>query len=271
VVDASTTASAAYRQIAAALGTARWRSSWVVACRHGCVGDKVMHDKFFLFSRTGSARDVIVQSSANLTPTDRRNAWNNAVILRDARIYRAYGRYFSALAARRHATGRVTRSGDVTLYTFPRAGHADTLDELLGHVGCAGGTSVHVATFAFTRTTIARRLRSLAHQGCDVRVVYTDLGARARALLTGTHLLRARYRYPDPRTGRPVNAYVHSKYVTIDGTYAGRPRRIVITGSPNITLPALRHNDEAMLKIEDAGVHAAYERNFAALWRTASP
>ncbi|MCW2948048.1 MAG: hypothetical protein JWR24_4765 [Actinoallomurus sp.] len=277
VIDGSSRSSAAYRRVAKALGTSRKRSSWVVACVKGCIGDTIMHNKFFLYSRSGSAADVVVQASANLTTTNRVNAWNNAFTISDPALYRAYGRYFSALAARRHHAGyyRVVRSGRVTAYTFPRAGSttgSDTLYGLLGHVGCARGTAVHVTTFSLTRTRVARRLWSLAHQGCDVRVIYTNLGARARKLLErpgGPPLVSSHYSYLDPETGEPVQAYVHSKYVTIDGTYSGRRRQLVITGSPNYTVPALRHNDETMLVIRDAGVCAAYRQNFADLWTAA--
>lgn len=276
VLDAGARRSAAYHRLAKALGTRKGRSSWVVTCAKGCIGDEIMHDKFFLFSRTGSRRDVVVQSSANLTTTNRVNAWNNAVTISDPRVYAAYGRYFSALAARRHYASHVTRSGRVTLYTFPRAGRtpkSDTLYTQLGHVGCAGHTSVHLTTFTFTRTAVARRLWSLAHQGCDVRVIYTNLGRSARKILTragGPRLLSSHYSYFDPNTDDLVEAYVHSKYVTIGGMYAGRERRLVITGSPNITRPGLRHNDEVMLAIADADVYGAYESNFARLWRTAA-
>jgi phosphatidylserine/phosphatidylglycerophosphate/cardiolipin synthase-like enzyme len=267
VVDAASRGSAAYARVAGALGTDRDRPSWVVGCR-GCIGDKLMHNKFFLFSRTGARTDVVVQSSANLTTTDQVRTWNNAVTISDSRLYRAYGRYFAALAARRHRAGGVARSGRVTLYTFPA--RRDVLLALLRPVTCRGGTSVHVTTYEFTRIAVARRLRTLARRGCDVRVAYTHLGEGIRALLAGgPRLLSSRYTYVDARTGRPVEAYVHSKYVTIHGTYGGRERSLVITGSPNITRSGLRRNDEAMLVVEDAGVQRAYEANFARLWRTA--
>jgi len=276
VLDWSARHSATYRRLVAALGTSRGRSSWVTACKKGCVGDQLMHDKFYLFSRTGSAGDVVVQSSANLTTTNRVNAWNNAVTFSDARLYRAYGRYFSALAARRRYAYHATRSGRRTLYTFPRKGRtskSDTLYGQLGHVGCAAHTSVHVTAFSLTRVDLARRLWSLAHQGCDVRVLYTNLGRSARKILGrsgGPRLLSSHYSYLDFAAGDFVEAYVHSKYVAIGGTYAGHDRRLVITGSPNYTEPGLRHNDEAMLEIEDASVYGAYESNFLRLWRTAA-
>ncbi|MCO5993045.1 phospholipase D-like domain-containing protein [Actinoallomurus rhizosphaericola] len=277
VVDASTRDNDAYRRVERALGTSRKRSSWVVACHKGCVGDTIMHNKFFLFSRTGRARNVVVQSSANLTTRNRVNAWNNAFTISDARLYRAYGRYFSALAARHHERDhyRVTRSGPVTAYTFPRAGDSattDTLYRLLGKVGCGGGTSVHVTTFNLSRTDVAERLWSLSHQGCDVRVIYTNLSDRAREILEqedGPELLSSHYMYFDAETGDEVDAFAHSKYVLIDGTYAGRSRKVVITGSPNYTEPALRHNDETMISIEGAGVYGAYENNFTRLWDAA--
>jgi phosphatidylserine/phosphatidylglycerophosphate/cardiolipin synthase-like enzyme len=277
VLDGGARGSAAYRRLARALGTDRGRSSWVTACHNGCVGDKRMHNKFFLFSRTGSEDDVVVQSSANLTTSNRVNAWNNAVTFSDPALYRAYGRYFAALAARRRHYGyHVTRSDGHTLYTFPRPGRtrkSDTLYERLGHVGCAAHTAVHMTTFTLTRTDIAERLWSLAHQGCDVRVIYTNLGRRARRILTragGPRLLSSHYSYFGLAAGGEVEAYVHSKYVAIGGTYSGHDRRLVITGSPNATVPALRDNDEAMIEIESAGVYGAYESNFLRLWRTAA-
>src|SRR5262249_47213201 len=94
VLDGGNRRDAAYRKLAPALGTSAKRPSWVFACHKGCIGDGIMHNKFFLFSRTGSARDVAVQSSANLTTSNRVNAWNNALTVHDAAIYRAYGRYF---------------------------------------------------------------------------------------------------------------------------------------------------------------------------------
>jgi phosphatidylserine/phosphatidylglycerophosphate/cardiolipin synthase-like enzyme len=275
VVDARSRGSAAYRKVVSALGTSRTRPSWIVTCEHGCIGDKIMHNKFFLFSRTGPASDVVVQSSANMTTTNRVNAWNNAFTTSDPALYRGYGDYFAALAARRqHASHyRVSHGDGATLYTFPRAGAtagSDTLYRLLGHVGCSGGTAVRVTTFELTRPAIARRLWSLAHQGCDVRVIYTNLGKRAGRLLRragGPQILASHYRYR--RNGRSVEAFVHSKYVLIDGTYSGQDRQIVITGSPNDTTPGLRNNDEAMRAIDDPAIHADYADNFAALWRAA--
>lgn len=271
VVDDSSRGNTAYRRVATALGTSRGRPSWIVSCEHGCIGNKIMHNKFYLFSRTGPASDVVVQSSANMTTTNRVNAWNNAFTTSDPALYRGYGDYFAALADRRHQEGhyRVVHGEDATLYTFPRAGASagsDTLYQLLGHVGCAAGTAVRVTTYELTRTDIARRLWSLADQGCDVRIIYTNLGKRAGELLRrpgGPRILDSHYRY-----GRNGEAYVHSKYVLIDGTYAGEDRQIVITGSPNDSNPGLRNNDEAMLAIDDPGIHARYADNFATLWRT---
>lgn len=275
VLDASAAHGATYRKLARALGRSRARSSWVTVCHHGCVGNGIMHNKFFLFSRAGADRDIVVQSSANLTTSNRVNAWNNAVTFSDPKIYAAYVRYFDALAARRHYGYHVTHSGKYTLFTFPRKGRtrkSDTLYTQLGHVGCAARTSVNMTTFSLTRVDVARRLWSLAHQGCDVRIIYTNLGRSARRILTrhgGPRLLSSHYSYLDEVRGREVEAYVHSKYLAIGGTYAGHERRLVITGSPNATRPGLRANDEAMLQIDDAAIYGAYATNFARLWRVA--
>jgi phosphatidylserine/phosphatidylglycerophosphate/cardiolipin synthase-like enzyme len=83
-------------------------------------------------------------------------------------------------------------------------------------------------------------------------------------------MLSSHYVYQDLNAADAVEAYVHSKYIAIGGTYAGHDRRLVITGSPNYTVPGLRDNDEAMLEIEDASLYGAYESNFLRLWRTAA-
>jgi phosphatidylserine/phosphatidylglycerophosphate/cardiolipin synthase-like enzyme len=57
----------------------------------------------------------------------------------------------------------------------------------------------------------------------------------------------------------------HTKYLLVEGTYlGGANKKIVFTGSHTYTVTALKVNDEAMLKYEDAAVFDAYARNFEA-------
>ncbi|NUO58497.1 MAG: hypothetical protein HOV78_17660, partial [Hamadaea sp.] len=75
IFDGRETAEALWPSLTAELGTSLSAASWALACPagRGCIGSRVLgsvdsinHNKFFLFSSTGGAANVVVQSSANL-------------------------------------------------------------------------------------------------------------------------------------------------------------------------------------------------------------
>ncbi len=137
---------------------------------------------------------------------------------------------------------------------------------MLAPVECAGGaTKIRVAMYAFTRLEVAKRLTALRKGGCKVYVVLNDetdgssktIGTEVRQKLKagGLNVLSA----CDPETALGL----HSKYLLIEGTYAGTPgRSLVLTGSHNYTHPSLRGHDETVLKIDDYGVYSKFEANF---------
>ena len=56
--------------------------------------------------------------------------------------------------------------------------------------------------------------------------------------------------HEDRGAGVP-KAGLHSKYLLVEGVYDGKAgRKLVFTGSHNYTYPALRANDETLLKID---------------------
>ena len=59
-----------------------------------------------------------------------------------------------------------------------------------------------------------------------------------------------------------AKAGLHSKYLLINGVYDGASRKkLVFTGSHNYTYPALRANDETLLKIDNAALYDQYKAN----------
>lgn len=58
--------------------------------------------------------------------------------------------------------------------------------------------------------------------------------------------------------------YTHQKYVLIDGMVSGVRQSIVMTGNTNISVPALRWNDEIMAVMTKPSVYKAYSKNFDA-------
>lgn len=279
VLDSQTRSNQAVLDLVAALGTNRANPSWVTICTTGraCIGNltsPIMHNKFFLFSNTSGSANVLVQSSANLTGDNAERYWNNAVTLvGNTAVYNSYVDYFNDLAAqvKNNDYYRSTSSGNAKSYFFPRAGSGastDTVYNMLDeNVSCEGNTSVGTETgrtiirigmWYFSRNPIANKLRELADRKCWVDVVYTTMDADVRSILDG-HARIKLYRISGDRI-------VHSKYLLIEGTYAGqRDTKWVVTGSHNYTNAALRENDEAMLRIQSATIHDQYRSNFWAL------
>lgn len=262
-VDANGDHNAAISALRAALPADR-----VVLCRDGqttgaCIGGKINHNKFFLFSELADgSRHVVVQSSANLTKAQLR-AWNNMVVIRDdAKLYDAYLKYWDDLRAQKlnpnyywSAKGDTKTKG----YFFPRQS-GDTIEAVLGNVECAGGTKVRVGMAIWTkgRLNLAHALVGLRKKGCVVEAV---IGPSVDADIVKTLKAGgAKVYWFETATGESI----HSKYLLVDGRYnGGAGARIVWTGSHNYTTSALRNNDETLLKLEDPAIHAAFTANWS--------
>jgi hypothetical protein len=221
----------------------------------GCIGDRIQHNKFILFSELeDGSRDVVLQSSANFT-NPQTNQFNNLVVIRDdTALYEAYSNYWTDLLA------QVTNLdyyhsvvGDLQTkaYFYPRAS-GDTIVGILNNVDCAIGADVYLGMAIFTnpRIAIAERLVEMDAQGCNVHVLTRDGGNSGDILATlsvGTIDL----------TLQPI---MHSKYLVIDGAYGANSshQKLVWTGSHNFTGPALRRNDETLLKIRQDEVFEAF-------------
>ncbi|MFF4833024.1 phospholipase D-like domain-containing protein [Streptomyces sp. NPDC001315] len=308
VIGDSDSVSTAYATLQNALGTDTTADSWVLTCpaNSACLSQDpnpqdayttVNHNKFFLFSETtGSAsggtavRDVVVQSSSNLTAWDLNTAWNDAMVVTgNTTLYQAYADYFDDLRAA--GSGEIpqvadypveTQAGVAKLYLFPRATSdpilniLNTVDDPVGdnavcHGNSAGfGTSdgrtvIRVAMHQITRVAVAKKLWELDNAGCYVDVVYRLLDESASGAVVAQLAAPTAYggialhKLDEDSDGTST----HSKYLLIEGTYKGVPdQKIVFTGSHTYTVRALQGNDEALLKYADATVHDAYRLNF---------
>jgi hypothetical protein len=286
------------------LGTNLSASSWLLVCPagRGCIGNRTLngvtslnHNKFFLFSSTGGASNVVVQSSANLhTGRDGLRGWNAALVLvGNTGIYNAYAGYFGDLKARvvnnnYYDTGRpAVTSGNAKVHFYPRQESngqpyndpsEDTIMTLLNNVQCTGNsvvgtqdgthrTIIRVNMAIFSRSYLATRLWNLDNQGCYVEVVMRyspDSSAEADSM---RNLLRS----TSSGYGGPVVKYyclsdsiwTHAKYIQVEGKYYGVPdRTITWTGSHNWSYNSLRQADEVLLQLEDSAVFGAFRTNF---------
>ncbi|MGW7431929.1 phospholipase D-like domain-containing protein [Streptomyces sp. NPDC054861] len=284
-----TTDGGEYTRLATRLGTDRTQSSWVFACPkgRGCIGTRklptdpdgaINHNKFFLFSSTGGANDVVVQTSANMTNLQRTDLFNNAVTIVDSGLYAIYRAYWADLLAYgTSATGlshyyKTPESGPYKAYFFPRKEAAgttfdkdastDTVKLILDNVGCAGGTRVRMAANLFTRVEVAAKLVALKNAGCSVTLAHDGapdaMNDGVENTISGK--LTQRVECQEDRGPGLVKVGLHSKYLLVEGTYNGvADRKLVFTGSHNYTYPALRANDETLLKIDDAALYDQFK------------
>jgi hypothetical protein len=286
------------------LGTDLAASSWLLVCpaSRGCIGNRTLnavtslnHNKFFLFSSTGGASNVVVQSSANLhTGRDGLRGWNAALVLvGNTAIYNAYAGYFGDLKARivnnnYYDTGRpAVTSGNAKIHFYPRQEsngqpygdpNEDTIMTLLNNVQCTGNsvvgtqdgthrTIIRVNMTIFSRGYLATKLWNLDNQGCYVEVVMRYSSGASAEADSMRNLLRA----TSSGYGGPVVKYyclsdsvwTHAKYIQVEGKYYGGPdRTITWTGSHNWSHNSLRQADETLLQLEDSSVFAAFRTNF---------
>ncbi|MEV4577742.1 phospholipase D-like domain-containing protein [Nonomuraea jabiensis] len=274
ILDGDTRGAAVAAKLSAALGTDTAAGSWTHVCSGplsggtaACIGNKGQHNKFYLFSRTGDASDVVVQSSANLTDLNSSTYWNNAVVLPgNRRLYDAYAGYFGDLAAERKNLDyyRVVQTGgpggSVRAAFFPKADGDPIVDEL-GKVSCRGGTTIRVGMSEWDtfRIAIPAKLRDLAARGCTVRIVYGIMSDEVKQLL----LAEPRVELRTLGDGGALPGRVHSKYLLIEGSYGGdRDAHRVITGSHNYIETSLRRNDETLLRLNDKSIYRQYVANF---------
>ena len=279
-----------YQTLANGLGTDRGQSSWVFACPagRGCLGTRVLpndadgpinHNKFFLFSSTGGASNVVVQTSANMTSVQRTDLFNNAVTIVDSGLYDIYQTYWADLLKYGTSSSGLSNyyktpsSGGYKAYFFPRKeasgsdynnnAATDTVKLILDNVSCSGGTEIRMAANLFTRKEVASKLVSLVNGGCKVYLAFDgnsgSMGKTVESIVSGKLTKRVQC-YENRSSGNKVG--LHSKYFLISGTYDGKSnQKLLWTGSHNYTYPALRANDETLLKINNSTLYSQFKEN----------
>ena len=247
-----------------------------VKLKGGCLSSGINHNKFAVFSQLcDGSRHVVFQSSANFSRS-MNDVHNNAVIVRDdPALFAGYLDYWTAEAAKvripdyfRQIDGQRTRAW---FFPRPRTGsdlrepETDTVQGILDNVSCAGGTRVRVA-MAFwndSRDYLVDALAQLRDEGCDVRILtntnITSDGVKAK--------LASAFSTDEAR----LLPHIHSKYLFVDGMYVNTKRKLVWTGSHNWVYGAIRTNEEAILRVDDPAVFAAFDADWNGMWATSTP
>lgn len=265
-----------------------------------CNGTHIMHNKFYLFSETGGKSNVVMHTSSNLSQKGKPDVtssgpemWNTAYTAIDEKwLYGMYQNYFNDLTAGidvpdyyEYFNKKYGQSnGKYKLYVSPRKESDEnvTFANILKNVECGdnktGGTSgtgkdahrtiVRVAAAQIAKgggATVAAELFRLDNEGCYVDVFGTEVSQAKDGPLRGG-LLRAPtgiYHGPEVREFSENQCGTHEKNILIDGNYDGDgDQKIVFTGSHNLNKKSPFHNDDMILRINDADVHEEFRKHF---------
>jgi phosphatidylserine/phosphatidylglycerophosphate/cardiolipin synthase-like enzyme len=237
-----------YRRLKRALGRYgnKYRpyalKSGAKACAATCRGHAgTMHAKMFMFSRTGPATDVIMWGSPNFTRASATLQWNDLFTWKYHPTLYDYGMsIFDQMWQDKEVAGpyKVVWDGSVGLGILPYRGTGDWVSNELRTVRCSGATG---GTGAVIRGTIGNRiatyLKKLWDQGCDIRILYTVRGVKARQILlakSGRGPVPMRHYVQDTNGDGFYDKYLHMKVLVITGVMGSQTdARFVMNGSEN--------------------------------------
>ena len=260
--------------------------SFARQCRGACRGSGgTPHSKYFLFDNVGSghARDIVVQTSMNLTAFAVDGQWNQAQVLRSPAVHDDFLRIFRQTRLGRRVANpyHLASFGNVVDLFFPKPGttaSSDPVMQVLNHVSCRGSavtgngrTRIRVVQYAVYGTRglwIAKKLRSLWNSGCDVGIIYA---VSSRPVLSILRSSSGRGRVPMRQSvirnrADEIVKYNHSKWMTIAGRWAGNSRSwLTLSGSSNWS--DTFGNDEQMQRISGSVHVLRHNAAYATTWR----
>jgi phosphatidylserine/phosphatidylglycerophosphate/cardiolipin synthase-like enzyme len=253
--------------------------SYVKRCAGSCRGaGGNMHSKFFLFSRTGTARHVVMVSSSNLNKGGAQGGWNDLFTVKDRPVtYRGFARIHRDMTDDRRAGDKKVevKDGRYVSRFFPMKNGGKKSDPTLRDlqaIKCRsdlGRTRIHISMFYWKGKRgnyLASRLLNLARAGCKVSIIYG-----APSLEIAERLRKAADRRLinlwDSRWDRNDDGYsevrTHAKYVLVRGNYRkDRRAHVVMTGSQNWVAGSLMRSDEVTLNVESRASYRDYLKNW---------
>lgn len=266
--------------------------SFVRICAGACRLNRPLgnqHMKFLLFSQTGKARNVVMVGSTNLTNFAARTHWNDLFTMNNKpTLYQAYSTIHTQLAqdvpvAEPHVVvvdGNIVSEFGAIVPRIQKEN--DPIWLRLNQVDCRalpgygrnGHTVIRVMMYAWVGARgqyLAQKAAQLDRSGCEVRAILSGAGTVVKRILRrgGVAMRSADLDTDkDKETGfddTPWEHFTHEKWMTLNGTYAGVPMRVVWTGSENWSDKS-EVNDEVTIMIPRQKAHEDYARHFETLW-----
>jgi phosphatidylserine/phosphatidylglycerophosphate/cardiolipin synthase-like enzyme len=283
------------RRLIRKLGTKTGRGSFAKFCSDSCRGVKGnMHQKVFLFSKAGSAENVVMVGSNNMTRNNAVNQWSDIyTVAGDPALYWTYAGVFDQMKQDRvqshqFINARINSYGP-EFYPNPSvvSQETDPIWQQLSQISCTGaapgygtpafnpdGTPVlnpdgtqanntmirlsHHAWNGDRGKWLARKVAELKRAGCDVRIVYgIGIGGAVKAILSNNGI---------PMSSGTTGKHTHQKVLFMSGVFAGNPAsQVVWNGSHNWSDGALKR-DDTVLRVEGPQAFAQYNANFEDMW-----
>jgi phosphatidylserine/phosphatidylglycerophosphate/cardiolipin synthase-like enzyme len=281
--------SGATNRLVKVIGRDTNRRSFIAICQGSCRGGAGnQHMKFYLFSKAGKAKDVVMVGSANTTGFGARTQWNDMYTATEQPELRdLYTKIFEQLVRDRklddpyvHRTAGVYENE-----FFP---HYDTTEdndpvmERLNGVRCAatggtgsnGHTVIRIVMYGWGADRglyLAKKVAELDESGCDIRVLVSAPGRKVVGTLKrGGVLVKSADLDLDHNeetgfadTGDEV--FTHQKYMALSGGWRGGMGYNVWTGSENWSGMGMI-NDEVVIRIPSKGTYTRYVENFDFVW-----
>ena len=264
--------------------------SGAVKCRSACRGQGgIAHTKFYLFSQSGTATNVVVNSSANATDLAAGYQWNDAYTVREKPVlYEGFKAVFEEMYRDENVEQpyRTVQRGRTLAEFYPYTGAGTEVDPTLADlapVQCTGArntssrrTKIRIAMTSWhgdRGTAIAHRVRQLANSGCDVKIVYAVAGNEVLRILRreGRRPVPMRQIVQDWNRDGVYDRYLHMKVLTIKGRYAeDRTAAVTVNGSANWT-PVALVSDEAVVTLRNKRVLEAYNAHIDFLFGNPPP
>ena len=266
------------------LGTDVGKQHFLRICKASCRGKRGnLHSKFYLFTKTGTAENVVMFGSVNLTGYGAKTQWNDLYSTKNRKALHGFLRDVFDQMKRDRAVAHPfihKAVGDFDLNVYPRYDTTKSDDPVmkrLNRVRCKGVTNgsgingrtmIRVNMYGWNGTRgvyLARKVADLSRNGCNVAVLQSAGGGKVVRILKagGVKVKSPSY---DRNNNGEIDVFTHAKYMILGGRWSGGQGWHVWTGSQNWSDRSL-NGDELTVHIPRRGAFWDYRRNFDHIWK----
>ena len=272
--DKLTTQLAAYKPVRPA-----GQESFTKTCASSCRGTSgIAHTKMYLFSQAGSARNVVMYGSVNLTDLAAGYQWNDLYTqVNRADAYNLASSVFAQMVLDRPVAQPYVRGvfGNLDLAFLPYSGSGATGDPVMNMLkrvacqGATGGNASHRTILRIGQTAIngdrgvalVTKLKALWNAGCDIKMIYAVMGNQALKIMrskSGRGPVPFRQVTQDWNKDGVYDRYLHTKFLALGGVYNGkRDAQITWNGSSNWTAVS-NVSDDVFAAVTGLGTRRVY-------------